>query len=84
MHALHLLGEKGPARFGGIRRLATGISPKMLTRRLRGPEADGLVRRAHEPSIPPEVTHGLTEMGLDIRTALKSLDVRAKRCFTAA
>ena len=35
-----------------------GISPKVLTQRLRELEADGLVWRAHEPTIPPKVTSG--------------------------
>ena len=55
---LYLLGEKGPARFGEIQRLVIGISPKVLTQRLHELEADGLVWRAHEPTIPPKVTSG--------------------------
>jgi DNA-binding HxlR family transcriptional regulator len=35
-----------------------GISPKVLTQRLRELEADGLVWRTHEPTIPPKVSWG--------------------------
>jgi DNA-binding HxlR family transcriptional regulator len=61
-----------------------GISPKVLTQRLRELEADGLVWREHEPTIPPKVTYGLTEMGLDVHTALKAFDAPTKRWLVAA
>jgi DNA-binding HxlR family transcriptional regulator len=83
-HVLYLLGEKGPARFGEIQRLIMGISPKVLTQRLRELEADGLVWREHEPTIPPKVTYGLTEMGQDVHTALKAFDAPAKHWLAAA
>ena len=67
-----------------MQRLVTGISPKVLTQRLRELEADGLVWREHEPTIPPKVTYGLTEMGLDVHTALKAFDAPAKRWLAAA
>ena len=66
-----------------MQRLIIGISPKVLTQRLRELEADGLLWREHEPTIP-KVTYGLTEMGLDVHTALKALDAPAKRWFTTA
>ena len=83
-HVLYLLGEKGPARFGEMQRLVMGISPKVLTQRLRELEADGLVWRGLEPTIPRKVTYGLTEMGLDVHTALKAFDAPTKRWFTTA
>jgi len=83
-HVLYLLGEKGPARFGKMQRLIVGISPKVLTQRLRELEADGLVWREHEPAIPPKVTYGLTEMGLDVHAALKAFDAPAKRWLATA
>jgi DNA-binding HxlR family transcriptional regulator len=81
---LYLLGEKSPARFGEIQRLVIGISPKVLTQRLRELEADGLVWRAHEPTIPPKVTSGWPRWGQEVHTALKAFDAPAKRWFAAA
>jgi len=42
--------------------------------RLRELEADGLVWREQENTIPPKVTYGLTETGLAVHAVLKSLE----------
>ena len=57
-HLIYALGEGGPARFGALQRRVAGVSPKMLTQRLRELEADALVWRRHEATIPPKVTTG--------------------------
>lgn len=74
-----MLGEDGPMRFGEIQRRLTGISPKVLTSRLRDLAADGMIWREQEGSIPPKVTYGLTASGDDIHVALKGFDPLAKR-----
>ena len=56
-----------------------GVSPKMLTQRLRELEADALVWREQEPTIPPKVTYGLTPMGCEVHAALKGFDAPARR-----
>ena len=71
-------------RFGELRRSLPGVSEKVLTQQLRELEADGLVWREHEPAIPPKVTYGLTEMGLDVHAALKAFDAPAKRWLATA
>ena len=73
-HVLYVLGTHGPHRFGALRRAIAGISPKVLTQRLRELEADGLVWREHVTSIPPEVTYGLTGRGERIHAVLRGFD----------
>lgn len=76
---VYLLGEHGPARFGVLRRRLEGVSPKVLTQRLRELEADGLLWREQDSTVPPKVTYGLTEMGRDVHGALRAFDVPARR-----
>ena len=76
---VYLLGAHGPTRFGVLRQRLEGISPKVLTQRLRELEAAGLLWREQEPTVPPKVNYGLTEMGRDVHGALKALDAPARR-----
>lgn len=73
-HVIYVLGEKQACRFGVLRRRITGISPKVLTTRLRELEADGLVWREQENTIPPKVTYGLTDTGLAVHAVLKEIE----------
>jgi len=73
-HVIYVLGDQRACRFGVLRRQITGISPKVLTTRLRELEADGLVWREQENTIPPKVTYGLTETGLAVHAVLKVLE----------
>ncbi|MEN3792383.1 helix-turn-helix domain-containing protein [Fulvimarina sp. MAC3] len=73
-HVIYVLGTHGPQRFGALRRIIAGISPKVLTQRLRELEVDGLVWRKQAPTIPPEVTYGLTERGHRIHGVLTKFD----------
>lgn len=77
-HVLYLLGEDGPARFGVIQRRVAGISPKVLTARLRELAADDLIWREQTETIPPQVTYGLTPLGTEVHHALKGFDAPAK------
>lgn len=70
-HLIYVLGSQGPCRFGALRRALPGISPKMLTQRLRELEADGLVWREQASTIPPAVTYGLTPIGMDVHGAIQ-------------
>ena len=76
---IHLLGERGPLRFGELRRLLPGISPKVLTQRLRELEADAIAWRRQDTMVPPRATYGLTGMGDDVHASLKALDAPAAR-----
>jgi DNA-binding HxlR family transcriptional regulator len=53
----------GAQRFTGLRRLLPDISQRVLTATLRKLEREGLVWRTVKPTIPPQVTYGLTELG---------------------
>ncbi|PVG83640.1 transcriptional regulator [Nocardioides gansuensis] len=53
----------GTQRWGELRRRATGISEKMLAQTLKTLQADGLVHREAQPTIPPRVDYSLTEDG---------------------
>ncbi|WP_120338423.1 winged helix-turn-helix transcriptional regulator [Cryobacterium soli] len=53
-------------RWGELRRGIEGISEKMLAQTLRILEADGLVHRAAQPTIPPRVDYSLTERGREL------------------
>ncbi|HMH07879.1 MAG TPA: helix-turn-helix domain-containing protein [Terriglobales bacterium] len=60
-HILWTLSISGPTRFGPRRRQVGGVSPRVLTERLHGLEAEGILYRECEPTIPPAVTYGITK-----------------------
>jgi DNA-binding HxlR family transcriptional regulator len=53
-------------RFGEIFRDIPGISPKMLTARLRELEEKGVVRREVVPTSPPSVEYSLSPLGREL------------------
>jgi len=53
----------GALRFNEFAEAVGGISPRMLSERLRDLEAAGLVERTVIPSSPPAVEYRLTERG---------------------
>ena len=56
----------GEIRFADLRRRLPGVSQKMLSVTLRKLVRDGLVTRRVEPTVPPRVHYGLTELGLSL------------------
>ncbi|WP_374943141.1 winged helix-turn-helix transcriptional regulator [Sphingomonas sp.] len=89
--ALDLVGERwsllivrelmfGPRRFGEVRANVPGVSANLLTQRLEGLEAAGIVRRRRLPSPANVQVYELTEWGLEsepifeamVRWALRS------------
>jgi len=56
----------GPRRFGELSRDIQGISPKMLTTRLRELEEKGVVQREVAPTSPPSVEYSLSELGKEL------------------
>ncbi|MEV7561531.1 helix-turn-helix domain-containing protein [Streptomyces sp. NPDC089795] len=66
-------------RFHELRESVQGVSEKMLARTLRALVRDELVRRAVEPTTPPQVTYGLTEFGRDVGEPLVDLFDRITR-----
>ncbi len=72
-HILWVLRTHGVLRYGEIRRLIPDISPKMLAERLKRLEADGLVTRDYQPTIPPTVSYSLTKRGVQLKAMLDAL-----------
>jgi DNA-binding HxlR family transcriptional regulator len=81
MYLLWVLSTQGPTRFGALRRHIDGISTKVLTERLRLLENEGILYRHYEPTVPPQVTYGLTERGLELVSILDQLNALAQRWY---
>lgn len=56
----------GPRRFGELHKDIAGISPKMLTARLRQLATKGVVLRGVAPTSPPSVEYALSELGKEL------------------
>ena len=78
-HILWTLSTHGPTRFNQLHRLIEGVSPKVLTERLRQLETAGLIWRNQANTIPPTVTYGLTDKGKDFDGVLKAFETVAAR-----
>ncbi len=81
-----------PRRFGELMRDIPGISPKMLTARLRDLEEKGVVVREVVPTSPPSVEYSLSELGRElvpvintiVRVGTRIREGAARRAGTAA
>jgi len=82
MYILWILSTRGATRFGELRRQVEGISTKVLTERLRMLEQEGILYRHYEPTVPPQVTYGLTDRGLELVIILDQLNTLAERWYT--
>jgi DNA-binding HxlR family transcriptional regulator len=89
-HALELIGDRwallvmrelmmGPRRFGDLRASLPGISANVLTQRLEGLEATGVLRRRKLPPPASVQVYELTEWGLEAEPILLSLGKWAVR-----
>ncbi|MFJ3761796.1 winged helix-turn-helix transcriptional regulator [Streptomyces sp. NPDC090080] len=58
--SLHTFGRQ---RFVQLERRIKGITPKVLTQRLRQLERDGLVLRTYHPEVPPRVEYEISDLG---------------------
>lgn len=65
---------RGTKRFSELERSGEGITPSVLTTRLRELEARGLVTRTSYAEIPPRVEYVLTKMGADALDVVASLE----------
>lgn len=79
LHILWALGQKGPMRFGVLKRSIDGISARVLTERLRTLEEQGFVFRHYEQTIPPSVTYGITDRMHDIEKVFAQLEAVARK-----
>lgn len=82
--ALDVLGDRwtllilrdlmsGLQRYSDILENCDGLSPNLLSGRLKRLEADGLVERHYFRGLPPRVEYTLTEKGWAVRPVLMSL-----------
>jgi DNA-binding HxlR family transcriptional regulator len=60
-------------RFGQLRKLIDGVTPKMLTQQLRELEDHNLVTRTVYPVVPPKVEYALTGLGRSIKPILSAM-----------
>lgn len=72
-HIIWQLSTNGPMRFGALRRAIAGISPRLLTVRLRALEAGGFVRRTVMGGKMPEVTYAPTRRLADMQQVIENL-----------
>lgn len=89
-HALDLIGERwallvmrelmfGPKRFSGLRESLPGISANVLTQRLEGLEAAGVLVRRRLPPPAASQVYELTEWGLESEPIFQALGNWAAR-----
>lgn len=81
MYILWVLSTNGPTRFGALKRRIEGISTKVLTERLRMLEQEGILYRHYNPTVPPQVTYGLTLQGQELVSILDQLNELAQRWY---
>lgn len=70
---------EGESRFGELGKAVPGLSDRLLSRRLRELEDEGLVKRDVEAGSPVRVTYSLTEKGTELRPAIDELGSWARR-----
>jgi DNA-binding HxlR family transcriptional regulator len=68
-----------PHYFAELAQAVPGLSDRLLSRRLREFEAEGLVERSVHPGSPARVSYALTEKGKALEPALRELRSWAKR-----
>jgi DNA-binding HxlR family transcriptional regulator len=73
LQILWVLSTNGPTRFGALRRSVEGISSRVLAERLRALEEKAFIYREYKPTIPPEVTYGITNRMKDIERVLAEM-----------
>jgi DNA-binding HxlR family transcriptional regulator len=70
---------EGQLRFGELGKAVPGLSDRLLSRRLRELEDEGLVKRDVEAGSPVRVTYSLTEKGTELGPAIDELGNWARR-----
>lgn len=58
--------KDGFLRYGELKRMVEGITPKMLTQTLKELEQDDLIKRKVYLQVPPKVEYSLSESGLEL------------------
>jgi DNA-binding HxlR family transcriptional regulator len=60
-------------RYSEIQRALKGISPKVLTTRLRFLEQRGIITRTVYATVPPKTEYELTNIGKELREVLNAM-----------
>lgn len=63
----------GKKRYSEIQRALTGISPKVLTTRLRMLEQQKIITRTIYPTVPPTTEYELTKLGKKLKMVLNAM-----------
>lgn len=63
----------GKKRYSELARSLSGISPKVLSERLRDLEARRLVTRTVYPTVPPTTDYELTELGRKLDGVIRAM-----------
>lgn len=69
----------GPHYYAELAQAIPGLSDRLLSRRLRELEEEGLVERSVHPGVPPRVSYALSEKGHELEPAMHELRAWAKR-----
>ena len=72
-----LLG--GTKRFSQLLKSLDGVSPKVLTVRLKMLEENKIVTKTIYPVVPPKTEYALTELGLELQPVVMALAVFGAR-----
>ncbi|MFI7708862.1 winged helix-turn-helix transcriptional regulator [Nonomuraea sp. NPDC049480] len=72
-HVLWTLGHHGRLRFNELQGHVQGITPKVLTERLRQLERDGFIARTYHREIPPRVEYEMTALGQTLVPVFQAL-----------
>lgn len=75
--------DPGEIRFAELQRRMPGVSQKMLSTTLQSLTRDGLVARRVEPTVPPKVHYGLTDLGRSLEVPLSALREWAEQHMAA-
>lgn len=76
-----LIGNHQRLRYSDIQKLCAGISPTVLSDRLKDLEEEGIISRKVFAEIPPRVEYSLTEDGAKLRELIVPLmNWASKRC----
>ena len=65
---------KGTKRYSQLQSALSGVSPKILTARLRMLEAEGLVSRKVYATVPPKAEYRLTETGRELHAVVTAME----------
>ena len=59
--------------FNQLLRMVEGISPRLLSARLKEMAEAGLIKKTVFPTTPPQVEYELTEKGLSLKSVIEQL-----------